>query len=115
VPIQRAAAALWNDDAHVNDTRAFYRANFDIAARRLGNRFGFFKPPAGFFLWLEVGDGEAAALKLWREAGVRTLPGGYIARDDAQGNNPGKAFLRVALVHDAATTDAALDRVGAIL
>lgn len=115
VPIQRAAAALWNDDAHVEETRAFYRENFDIAARRLGNRFGFFRPPAGFFLWLEVGDGEAAALKLWREAAVRTLPGGYIARPDAKGHNPGAAFLRVALVHDAATTDAALDRVGALL
>jgi N-succinyldiaminopimelate aminotransferase len=115
VPIQRAAAALWNDDAHTVETRAFYRGNFDIAARRLGNRFGFFRPPAGFFLWLEVGDGEAAALKLWREAGVRVLPGGYLGRPDAEGRNPGAAFLRIALVHDAATTDAALDRVGALL
>ena len=115
VPIQRAAAALWNDDAHVEATRAFYRTNFEIAARRLGNRFGFFRPPAGFFLWLEVGDGEAAALKLWKEAGIRTLPGGYIARPDAKGYNPGAAFLRVALVNNASLTDAALDRVGSLL
>ena len=43
----------------------------------------------GFFLWLRVGDGEAAALRLWREAGVRVLPGGYLGRADGGRDNPG--------------------------
>ena len=35
--------------------------------------------------------------KLWRETGVRVLPGAYLSRD-AGGDNPGKGYIRVALV-----------------
>ena len=48
-------------------------------------------------LVVAVDDGEAAALKLWRETGVRVLPGAYLARD-VGGDNPGKGYIRVALV-----------------
>ena len=51
--------------------------------RRLGNRFGFYRPAGGFFLWLDVGDGEAACRRLWREGGIRVLPGGYLSVGDA--------------------------------
>jgi N-succinyldiaminopimelate aminotransferase len=44
-----------------------------------------------------MGNGEAAALKLWRESGVRVLPGAYLARD-VGGQNPGDDYIRVALV-----------------
>jgi len=39
----------------------------------LAGRFGFYRPPGGFLLWLDVGDGETAALRLWREAAVRPI------------------------------------------
>ena len=55
-------------------------ANSTSAEEILKGRFGFYRPPGGFFLWLDVGDGEAAALKLWREAALRSLPGAYIGR-----------------------------------
>jgi aspartate/methionine/tyrosine aminotransferase len=55
---------------------------------------GYRGPEAGFFLWLPVDDGEAAALKLWREAGVRVLPGHYLSRDGD--GTPGKDRIRVA-------------------
>jgi N-succinyldiaminopimelate aminotransferase len=71
-------------------------------------------PAGSFFLWLDVGDGEEAAKKLWREGGLRVLPGGYLARDTSTGN-PGKSFIRVALVNDIATTREALDRLARIL
>ena len=80
LPIQAAAAALWRDEAHVEENRARYRRKFDIAEAALAGRFGFYRPQGGFFLWLDVGDGEEAALRLWREAAVRVLPGGYTAR-----------------------------------
>src|SRR3546814_5109556 len=70
-----AGTPRWRDEAHGTANRAYCRRNFALAERILGNRFGFRKPAGGFFLWLDVGDGEAAALKLWREAGVRVLPG----------------------------------------
>ena len=36
-------------------------------------------------------------MTLWRETGVRVLPGAYLARD-VGGDNPGKGYIRVALV-----------------
>ena len=58
---------------------------------------GYNSPEAGFFLWIEVDDGEAAALKLWQDTGVRVLPGAYLSRD-VEGENPGKKYVRAALV-----------------
>ena len=66
----------------------------DIALKELEPYKG---PDGGFFLWLPVEDGEEAALKLWRETGVRVLPGAYLARE-VDGHNPGKGYIRVALV-----------------
>lgn len=102
LPLQRGAAALWRDEAHVAASRRLYAAKFDAADAILGDLPGYASPPAGFFLWLEVGDGEAAALRIWREAGVRVLPGGYLGRATAGGPNPGDPYIRVALVaaHD---------------
>jgi N-succinyldiaminopimelate aminotransferase len=114
LPIQHAATALWQDEAHVEPNRALYRRKFDIAEARLAGRFGFYRPPAGFFLWLDVGDGEKATQRLWREAAIRTLPGAYLARDRG-GANPGRRYIRVALVHDDATVAAGLERLGQVL
>jgi aspartate/methionine/tyrosine aminotransferase len=97
LPLQRAAAALWRDEVHVEANRALYRAKFELADRVLGGMPGYRSPRAGFFLWLDVGDGEAGTLRLWREAGVRVLPGGYLGRTGAEGN-PGERYIRVALV-----------------
>ena len=75
-------------------------------------RFGYYRPDGGFFLWLTVGDGEAAARRLWAEAALKVLPGAYLGRPDRAGRNPGDSAIRVALVHDLATTEAALRRIG---
>jgi N-succinyldiaminopimelate aminotransferase len=115
LPIQAAAAALWRDEAHVEENRARYRRKFDIAEAAIGGRFGFYRPQGGFFLWLDVGDGEAATLRLWREAAIRVLPGGYTARA-AQGRaNPGSRYIRLAIVHDEATLETAFARIGRVL
>ena len=115
LPILAAGTRLWRDEAHVEANRDYYRRNFALAARILGNRFGFRKPDGGFFLWLDVGDGEAAALKLWREAGVRVVPGGYMSEPDAEGFNPGARYIRVALVYDEAVTEEGLNRIVQVL
>jgi aspartate/methionine/tyrosine aminotransferase len=111
LPILAASTALWRDEEHVEAGRARYRANFALAERLIGRRFGWQRPAGGFFLWLEVGDGEAAARRLWRKAGLKVLPGAYLARADARGRNPGQAYIRVALVHDSATIETALVRL----
>ena len=102
LPIQHASAALWRDEAHVTASRALYDAKFARADSILGDMPGYTAPPAGFFLWLRTGDGEAAALRLWRERGVRVLPGAYLGRETAAGPNPGDDYIRVALVADEA-------------
>lgn len=106
-----ASAALWDDDAHAADNRALYRAKFDLAAQLLGPRFGFARPPGGFFLWLDVGDGEAAARALWQQAAMRVLPAPILARDCEDGGNPGRCYVRVALVDDLAASEDALRRL----
>jgi aspartate/methionine/tyrosine aminotransferase len=115
LPVLAAGTRLWQDEAHVAANRARYRANFDAAERALAGRAGAVRPQAGFFLWLPVDDGEAAARTLWQQAGLRVLPGAYMGAPDADGGNPGAGYLRVALVYDAETTEAALARLGEVL
>ncbi len=115
LPIQEAGTALWRDEDHVSENRALYRSKFDVAERVLKGKFDFYRPPGGFFLWLNVGDGERACLRLWREAAVRTLPGGYLARRNISGINPAEDYIRVALVHDDATIGEGLERMVRVL
>ena len=98
LPLQHAAEAVWRDEDHVAASRALYREKFELADKILGEMPGYTSPQAGFFLWLAVGDGEQAALRLWKESGVRTLPGAYLSRTTRAGGNPGAAYIRVALV-----------------
>ena len=96
-PLQAVATAVWNDEAHVDENRALYHRKYEIADDILGHIPGYQSPQAGFFLWLPVDDGEQAAVKLWQETGVRTLPGAYLSRE-VNGENPGAKYIRVAMV-----------------
>jgi N-succinyldiaminopimelate aminotransferase len=115
LPLLAAATALWSDEAHVDENRLLYRQKFALAEKVLGGRCGFYRPDGGFYLWLDVGDGEKAASALWREQGVRVMPGAYLAREADDGINPGQRYIRVALVHDLETTERALARMSAVL
>jgi len=115
LPLQEAAVALWQDEAHVEANRRLYRRKFDICEEILKGRFGFYRPAGGFFLWLDVGDGEAATLKLWREAALRSLPGPYIGRANVAGVNPGERYIRLAIVDDDDTVAAGMRRLVQVL
>ncbi len=110
LPLMAAAAALWEDETHVAENRARYRRKFDLAEARLAGRFGFYRPAGGFFLWLDVGDGVAAARRLWTEAALKVLPGTFLSATDGPGS-PGHRYIRLAMVHDEATIEDALDRL----
>jgi aspartate/methionine/tyrosine aminotransferase len=97
LPLQRVAERVWAEESHVEESRALYQRKYQIADQVLDGVPGYVCPPAGFFLWLPVADGESAALKLWQETGVRVLPGAYLSRDTAEGN-PGAGYIRVAMV-----------------
>jgi aspartate/methionine/tyrosine aminotransferase len=118
MPMQRVAIAAYGDEAHVEENRRLYAQKFDLADQIIGDRYGYRRPAGGFFLWLDVsaqGGDEAVTLRLWREAGLRVVPGRYLARDQADGSNPGLGYIRVAMVQDQATTAEALHRLVAVL
>ena len=118
VPAQEVAIAAYGDEAHVEKNRELYVSKFDLADQIIGNRYGYKRPAGGFFLWLDVsaqGGDEAVARKLWRDGGLRVIPGHYLARDGADGKNPGEGYIRVALVQDKEITAEALHRLVAVL
>lgn len=117
-PMQHVAVAAYNDEMHVEKNRELYNAKFDLADQIIGDRYGYKRPAGGFFLWLDVskfGGSEIVTKRLWAEAGVRIVPGRYLAREQADGSNPGADYIRVAMVQDAATTAEALHRLVAVL
>ena len=97
LPLQRVAEKAWADEAHVAENRALYQEKYAVADQIFAGIGGYKGPDAGFFLWLPVEDGEQAAMKLWTETGVRVLPGAYLSRD-VNNQNPGKGYVRVAMV-----------------
>jgi N-succinyldiaminopimelate aminotransferase len=118
VPLQHVAIAAYGDEAHVEENRRLYRMKFDSADQILGNRYGYRRPDGGFCVWLDVsahGGDEAATVKLYRDAGVRVVPGSYLARRQVDGFNPGAGYIRLALVADSATTAEALHRLVDVL
>ena len=118
VPLQQVAVAAYSDETHVEENRRLYRIKFDLADQILGNRYGYVRPAGGFCVWLDMsahGGDEAAAVKLYRDAGVRVIPGSYLARPQADGSNPGAGYIRLALVADSESTAEALHRLVEIL
>ncbi len=118
VPLQYVAVAAYADEKHVEDNRALYSAKFDLADQIIGNRYDYKRPAGGFFLWLDVssqGGSVAVTHRLWQNAGVRVVPGQYLAREQADGSNPGADYIRVAMVQDKQATAEALHRLVAEL
>jgi N-succinyldiaminopimelate aminotransferase len=107
LPLQSAAADAWNDETHVTTSRAVYKRNFEIAKEILGIEI----PNATFYVWLPVDNALAFTQKLYKEYNVKVLPGEFLAREDAKGENPGSGFVRIALVEDEEKTRSALKRI----
>jgi N-succinyldiaminopimelate aminotransferase len=114
VPLQQVAVAAYGDEAHVEENRKLYRIKFDLADQILGNRYRYVRPAGGFCVWLDVSDrgGDVAnTVKLYRDAGVRVVPGSYLSRPQNDGSNPGDGYIRLALVSDSESTAEALHRL----
>ena len=97
--VQHASMAAWNDEAHVEDNRRQYRQKFDALVPLLQPVMDAPRPDASFYLWARVpgGDDEGFARELFAATHVTVLPGSYLARD-AHGTNPGRGYVRLALV-----------------
>jgi N-succinyldiaminopimelate aminotransferase len=101
--VQQASIAAWNDEQHVVDNRAKYRAKFAQVTPLLADVLDVALPDAGFYLWADVskvvpgGDDVAFARGLLAQYNVTVLPGSLLARV-AHGVNPGAGRVRLALV-----------------
>ncbi len=107
LPLQSAAAAAWLDEEHVGVSRAIYKNNFILAKEILGTAV----PEATFYIWLKVENALEFTLKLYEKYNVKVLPGEYLAREDAKGENPGIGYVRIALVENETKTKEALKRI----
>jgi len=107
LPLQRASAAAWSEETHVEESRNVYRKNFKLARDILGTPI----PDATFYIWLQVEDALEFTKRLYRQYNVKVLPGEFLARTDQHGNNPGKGFIRIALVENEERTKEALYRI----
>jgi aspartate/methionine/tyrosine aminotransferase len=117
-PAQYVAIAAYGDETHVRENRKLYSEKFDLADQIVGGRYGYERPAGGFFLWLDVsnqGGSEIVTKRLWADAGIRVVPGRYLAREQSDGSNPGADYIRVAMVQDKAATAEALHRLVAVL
>jgi aspartate/methionine/tyrosine aminotransferase len=105
-PQLRVAEALYKDEKHVVKNRQFYDKNFQLSEQILKST----KPQGGFFNFIPVENDLLATKHLWKNHGVKVMPGSFMAFEN-NNDNPGKNYLRIALVNDADTTKKGLDRV----
>jgi N-succinyldiaminopimelate aminotransferase len=95
LPLQRIAAAAWDDETHVETHRMIFRES--LAA--FFDAWGEGSPPAGsFFAWLPVGDDEAFARAAFAEQAVTVLPGSYLGSAHGDAVNAGTGYIRAALI-----------------
>ncbi len=95
---QLASIAAWNDEDHVRENRAAYRAKFEAVVPILREVMNVDFPDAGFYLWPETPmDDETFARELSAQQNVHVLPGRYLSRT-VDGHNPGVNRVRMALV-----------------
>jgi N-succinyldiaminopimelate aminotransferase len=110
--IQAASETAWNDEAHVVENRRLYTEKFSTITPMLKTVWSAVEmPDAAFYLWIQTNqDDTAVAIKLKRDTNITVLPGSYLARD-AHGINPGKGFIRMALVAPLAECVEAAQRI----
>jgi len=96
--VQAASIAAWNDEAHVIENRKLYAEKFKRVTPMLDGVLDVEMPDAAFYLWARSKDSDTeTAIRLYRDLNITVLPGSFLARD-AHGINPGKNFIRLALV-----------------
>ncbi len=100
-PMQRAAAAAWQDESGAEEIRKKFAANTEAARKIFGSA-----PEATFYLWLEVQDDLLTAQNLLKNYAIKVLPGSFLGRGGA-----GRGFIRVALVEEPQKMQTALEKL----
>ena len=110
--VQSASVTAWNDEAHVVENRRLYREKFARFREIVGPALPLTMPEAAFYYRAAVpgGDDERFTRELFAATNITVLPGTYLSRE-AHGVNPGKGFVRLALVSTVTETDEAARRI----
>ncbi|SUD91470.1 succinyldiaminopimelate transaminase [Psychrobacter phenylpyruvicus] len=121
---QLASIAAWQDEAHVENNRQLYAQKFDLWMSELGELLKLNKPDAGFYFWVQVPeqftdergepDDETFVKALFEKVNIHALAGRYLSRE-VNGINPGKGFVRLALVASVEESQEAITRIKALL
>jgi N-succinyldiaminopimelate aminotransferase len=96
--VQAASEAAWNEESHVSENRRLYREKFIAVKELLNGQIEAPIPEATFYLWAKtpISDTDFDR-QLYQDYNVTVLPGSYLARE-AHSVNPGKNFIRMAMV-----------------
>ena len=113
IPIQFASAELWKNTKHVLENRELYKKKVKYADKVFKDYDLYKSPEAGFFLWLKVKDGENFSKQLYSKYAIKVMPGEYLAY--GKNNNPGKEYVRVALVHTEIKNNKGLNKIAKLL
>src|SRR5688500_266017 len=111
VAVQKASIAAWSDEQHVEENRRLYAEKYRAVLPLIRQPLETAMPDGGFYLWMRTPlDDREFCRRLLAEQNVLVVPGSYLARD-AAGGNPGRGFVRVALVAPLADCVAAAGRM----
>jgi N-succinyldiaminopimelate aminotransferase len=109
--VQHASIAAWNDERHVAENRRLYREKFEAFHAIVDPVLPLAMPQAAFYFWAAVpGDDTIFARELFAATNMTVLPGSFMSRE-AHGANPGRGFVRIALVSTVEETVEAAHRL----
>jgi len=111
LPTQMASVKAWQDEVHVKHNRDLYREKFKSVIDILSAVIPVEAPDGAFYLWLKTPiDDMEFARGLYDQQNATVLPGSFLSRE-ANGINPGKNRVRLALVADISECVEAAERI----
>ena len=103
IPSQIASEWAWKDRKHVEENRRSYDQKYKTAISCFESVHNIQRPQGGFYIWLKVPCNDEDFVKtLYEKESVLALPGSYLGKEE-KGINPGKGYVRLAVVHDTDT------------
>ncbi|CAA6811996.1 MAG: N-succinyl-L,L-diaminopimelate aminotransferase alternative (EC [uncultured Campylobacterales bacterium] len=102
LPLQHAASVAWSDFGHAEEIRLKYKKNLELANEILGIDVS----DATFYLWLKVDDDLEFTKSLYKNKGIKVLPGSFLGREEE-----GKGYIRIALIDEPTIIKEALIRL----